>query len=193
MLLRNKKIIALMLVISFTQFACYNTYFISATELAKLESSVEPREVVEVLGDCAGQPSAYRSVDLNGTQWAEAAEAEPGNEASDATSTSAAPAAAAPRADGCTTVPVSTANALNVRTTDGARHRVTPFNFVMSDSQLVSPEYDLLLPMNEVSGADVKQFSTWKTVATISGVSLVAIGTFVGISLLAPEEASMGK
>src|SRR5690554_1195195 len=188
MLLRNKKIIALMLVISFTQFACYNTYFISATELAKLESSVEPREVVEVLGDCAGTKSAYRSVDLHGSQWAEAAEATTGDQATDATSTSDAP-----RADGCTTVPVSTANALNVRTTDGALHRVTPFNFVMSESQLVSPEYDLLLPMNEVSGADVKQFSTWKTVATISGVSLVAIGTFVGISLLAPEESSMGN
>lgn len=187
MLLRNKKIIALMMVISFTQFACYNTYFISATELAKLESSVEPREVVEVLGGCADQASAYRSVNLHGSQWAEVAEAA-GNEATDATST-----ADAPRADGCTTVPVSTANALNVRTTDGGRHRVTPFNFVMSDSQLVSPEYDLLLPMNEVSGADVKQFSTWKTVATISGVSLIAIGTFVGISLLAPEEAGMSN
>ncbi len=184
MLLRNKKIIALMLVISFTQFACYNTYFISATELAKLESSVEPREVVEVLGDCSGQASAPRAIKAEDG----VAEASASVEATDAKS-----ASDVPRADGCTSVPVSTANALNVRTTDGARHRVTPFNFVMSDSQLVSPEYDLLLPMNEVSGADVKQFSTWKTVATISGVSLVAIGTFVGISLLAPEEAGLGN
>src|SRR5690606_19781655 len=98
-----------------------------------------------------------------------------------------------PRADGCTDIPVSTANALNVRTTSGSLHRVTPFNFVMSDSQLVSPEYDLLLPMEEVSGAEVKQFSTWKTVATISGVSILAIGTFVGISLLAPEEQGVAK
>jgi hypothetical protein len=60
----------------------------------------------------------------------------------------------------------------------------------MSEIQLVSPEYDLLLNISEVEGAEVKQFSLWKTVATIAGVSVVAIGTFVGISVLAPEEQS---
>ncbi|MBA2661793.1 MAG: hypothetical protein H0U74_05825 [Bradymonadaceae bacterium] len=168
------------MVTSFTQFACYNTYFISTTELSKLESDVEPREVVEVLADCPGSKSAYRSVSLHGTQWAEVAGE--GSAASDQTSS-----ADVPRADGCTAVPVSTANPVTVRTSDGGAHRVTPFNFVMSESQLVSPEYDLLLSMSVVEGADVKQFSTWKTVATITGVSVLTIGTFIGISLLAPE------
>lgn len=179
MVLRNKKLVALVALMAFSQFACYNTYFISKNELSKLESDVEPREVVEVLGDCPGEASAYRSVELDGTQWAEAA----GDEAVVATDA----AAVDPAPGGCTRVPVSTANSLAVVTNDGGTHRVTPFNFVMSESQLVSPEYDLLLNLNDVEGAQVKQFSTWKTVGTIAGVSLLAIGTFVGISILAPE------
>jgi hypothetical protein len=58
---------------------------------------------------------------------------------------------------------------------------------MMSQQQLVSPEYDLLLSLDQVKGAEVQQFSTWKTTATIVGVSAVAIGSFIGISILAPE------
>ena len=171
-----------------TQVGCYNTYRIDKEELRKLESSVEQREVVEVYGDCpAGsaapaEASKYRVLD--GTQWAQAeGEAAPAT-ASDATSTQ--PAEDAGRA-GCTKVPVSTGNSLKVVTAD-EEYRVTPFNFIMSDSQLVSPEYDLLLPLNSVDSAEVKRFSGVKTAATIAGVSLVTIGTFVAIALLAPED-----
>lgn len=82
---------------------------------------------------------------------------------------------------------MSTANPVNVVTKSGDAYRVTPFNFMMSEQQIVSPEYDLLLSLDEVEGGEVRQFSTWKTVGTILGVSAVAVGTFVGISVLAPE------
>lgn len=189
MFLKNKKLIGLVALASFSQFACYNTYTIDKTELEKLEAEVEPKEVVTVYGDCAGA-TAYRSVDLQGSMWAQA-DVEAEAEASDATA--AGPKAASKPADagrpGCTSVPVSTANPVTVVTKEGDEYRVTPFNFIMSGQQLVSPEYDLLLPLQDVEGAEVRQFSTWKTVGTIVGVSAVAIGTFVGISVLAPDSA----
>lgn len=192
MVLKNKRLIALATVAAFSQVACYNTYFIKKPELQKLESQVEQKEVVVVYGDCADGASASNAdVRLDGSKWAqaEAPAAEKGTEsgetATDATSTTgnAQPAQRA----GCTRVPVSTANALNVVSTNDETFRVTPFNFMMSDQQIVSPEYDLLMSLDQVKGAEVQEFSTWKTVATIVGVSVVAVGTFVGISVLAPD------
>jgi len=193
MVLKNKRLIAVATVAAFSQFACYNTYFIQKPELQKLESQVEQQEVVVVYGDCNDAASASNAVQMDGTMWAEAAavpadaapQAEGAETASDATSTvgGEAPVERA----GCTRVPVSTANAVNVVSTEGETFRVTPFNFMMSDQQIVSPEYDLLMSLDQVKGAEVQEFSTWKTVATIVGVSVVAIGTFVGISVLAPD------
>lgn len=179
---------AALVAVTMSQLACYNTYVIDTSELRKLESQVEPQEVVQVYADCpGGAASAYRSLSLDGTQWAQAE----GAAAEGETATDGSDAPAAPN-NGCVVVPVSTANAVKVLTSDGATHRVTPFNFVMSDAQIVSPEYDLLLNMSEVRGAEVKQFSGWKTAATMVGVSAVAIGTFVGIALLAPESDGFG-
>lgn len=211
-----KKLAAILVLAVFTQSACYNTYFISKTELKKLESSAEPQAIVHVYGDCpvaseiAITPS---SLGLNGSLWAqvEPAAAEtpttPATEAADSalppeieeatkivpdSETKPAPAEQNVIAndgitpEGCTEVSVSGGNALHIVTIDG-NQRVTPFNFIMNRKQLVSPEYNLLLTMDDVKGAEVSEFSTWKTVGTIVGVSLVAVGTFVGISLLAPE------
>jgi hypothetical protein len=194
MLLNHKRLILLLAVMGLTQVACYNTYFIDKDELEKLESQVEQQEVVMVYGDCPkgasaqqggedADPSAYRSVQLDGSMWAAADDEEPAT-ASDATGTSEA---AEPGRAGCERVPVSTANAMNVVTEDGESFRVTPFNFMMSQQQLVSPEYDLLLSLDEVEGGEVREFSTWKTVGTIAGVSAVAVGTFVAVTLLAPD------
>src|SRR5690554_6831423 len=155
MVLRNKRLIAVATVAAFSQFACYNTYFIQKPELQKLESQVEQKEVVVVYGDCNTAASASNTaVQMDGTMWAEAAApaddaaapAETGETASDATSTvgSDAPVERA----GCTRVPVSTANAVNVVSTEGETFRVTPFNFMMSDQQIVSPEYDLLMNLD---------------------------------------------
>ncbi|MFW6053183.1 MAG: hypothetical protein ACOC9J_00045 [Persicimonas sp.] len=70
---------------------------------------------------------------------------------------------------------------------------MTPFNFMMSEQQIVSPEYDLLLSLDEVDGGEVREFSTWKTVGAIAGVSAVAVGTIVGITLVAPEPKGFGQ
>lgn len=180
--------IALLLGFLVTQTACYNTYTINKDELRKLESSVDQREVVEVYGDCpAKAETANRYKVLDGSMWAQADAPAANAEAtaSDATSTEDV---VEPGKEGCSKVPVSTANTVKVVTTDNVEHRVTPFNFIMSDTQLVSPEYDLLLGLNDVSGAEVKEFSTGKTVAMVAGVSLVSIGTFIAIALLAPED-----
>lgn len=163
---RKMQMVALLAVASLTQAACYNTYFIDKSELEKLESDVEQREVVTVFADCTLDATAGEASGDEG--------AKDDVEEQDAARR------------GCVSVPVSTANPVTVMT-GGDEHRVTPFNFMMSQTQLVSPEYDLLLSLSQVEGAEVQQFSTWKTTATIVGVSALAIGSFVGISLLAPE------
>ncbi len=192
----NRKLVALLTLAAFSQTACYNSYFISKNELEKLESTVEAQEVVEVYGDCPGEVASLPSK----TMWAQTDEvpaAEPEEEppvestevASDVTSDAPEEAVEAPATsnNGCALVKVSAGNALYIVKTDGEMRRVTPFNFIMSQGQLVSPEYNLLENLSDVNGAEVNEFSTWKTVATIAGVSAVAIGTFVGISLAAPS------
>ena len=182
MTLRNIKWTALIATAMVTQIGCYNSYRIDTTELAKLESSVERVEIVEVLADCPEGSVAYRSLQLDGSRWAQA-------NGSAGVATDASTAAEVDHLRGCTLVPVSTVNSLTVLTVDGGRQRVTPFNFVMDDIQLVSPEYNLLIQIDQVAGAEVREFSTWKTVAMITGVTLATVGTFVGISLLAPAES----
>lgn len=196
---RTKTIAAVVTLAAFTQTACYNTYFISKSELEKLESSVEPKEVVEVYGDCEGVEAAHLSGDapLYAQNEASTEADETAAEAPEETASDAAPAETAEAAEvtgeeaaetttappGCTLVQVSTANALYILKKNGEEQRVTPFNFIMSQGQVVSPEYNLLETLDDVEGAEVDEFSTWKTVGTIVGVSAVAIGTFVGISL----------
>ncbi len=171
----------------FTQTACYNTYFIEKDELRKLEASVDTSDVVTVYGDCASTaaPAASRS-QLDGSMWAQADSADTAAPATDATATSDEPVNPRPE---CTPVNISTANTVKVLTADGDELRVTPFNFIMSQTQLVSPDYDLLLPLSQVEGAEVREFSTWKTVATAAGATLVTVGAFVAISLLAPADS----
>lgn len=194
----NRKLAAALTLAAFTQTACYNTYFISKSELEKLESTVEPKEVVEVYGDCPGETAMLPTQ----TMWAQAetteapaeAPAEPAAPEANAEVASDVTSDAAPsNANECTLVRVSAGNALYIVKADGDKKRVTPFNFIMSQDQLVSPEYNLLESLNEVNGAEVDEFSTWKTVATIAGVSAVAIGTFVGISLAAPSGSGFAQ
>ena len=172
---------ALLALAMFTQTACYNTYFIEKDELRKLEASVDVREVVTVYGDCASVASASAER-LDGSMWAQADSADTAAPAtSDATGTSE-PVNERPE---CTPVNISAANTVKVLTADGVEYRITPFNFIMSQSQLVSPDYDVLLPLSVVEGAEVREFSTWKTVATAAGSTVLTVGAFVAISLLA--------
>ena len=217
----RKKLTAILALAAMTQVGCYNSYFIDTTELEKLESSVEPQDVVTVYGDCPRGTTAASITELgplyaqNDTPPEETPPAEgtvdddvmseieaitgdaEATDAADGTAKQGAPAEQGTKGDGvaapapagragCTEVQVSTQNALKLVTVDGTEN-VTPFNFIMSGGQLVSPEYNLLRDLEEVEGARVREFSTFKTVSTIVLVSAVAIGTFVGISFLAPD------
>ncbi len=199
MFTRVQRLTALVTIAAFTQTACYNTHFITKTELEKLESSVEPKEFVEVFGDCPTTASLLQSQSIayaqaeEETAPTEAASPEAAVEAAGSEVATDATVATPTGYEGCTKVQVSTANALFIKTTDGDMKRVTPFNFIMSQGQIVSPEYDLLERLDNVEGAEVDQFSTWKTVGTIVGVSAIAIGTFVGISLLAPDSGGFNR
>lgn len=184
---RNIKWVALAGVFAFTQLACYNTYTINPDELSKLEATPDRYETVEVLADCPEDEIGQDGEGLEGERFAEA---DDNGESVDDESVADAMTRRVEHDEigECEVVPVSTVNALTILTTDGGGQRVTPFNFAMDDVQLVSPEYDVLVQLDRVEGAEVREFSPWKTAAAIAGVSAVTIGTFVGISLLAPEE-----
>ena len=185
---------------AFAHMGCYNTYFISKDELEKLESGVEVKEVVKINADCKGAGSVAQEGVEKGPTVAEAEQADKskkddkGETASDAVPASAEKSKgeankkkgnAAPA--GCKEVPVSTANAVNVVTKTGEQRRVTPFNFMMSERQIVAPEYDLLMNLDRVKGAKVREFSTWKTVGMISGVTAATVGSFIYLSVTSDE------
>lgn len=186
---RNIRWIALAVVFAVTQLACYNTYTIDKDELSKLEATVDRYEVVEVAADCPDDDIADSGEIVEGEKYASAEPQQEGEvDAEEAMTDAMVRTMSDDEVGQCTRVPVSTVNALTLLTTDGSEQRVTPFNFVMDDVQLVSPEYDVLVQLDRVEGAEVREFSAWKTAGTIAGVTAVTVGTFVGVSLLAPEE-----
>jgi len=65
---------------------------------------------------------------------------------------------------------------LFVRSKGGKRYPITPFNFMMTESQLVASDRDYILDMNGLRDqGEVDHVSTWKTAGLISlGVAAVA-------------------
>jgi len=62
-----------------------------------------------------------------------------------------------------------------VRSVGGRRYPVTPFNFKMTNSQLVASDRDTLLALGEIGNYEVDLFSDTQTILLISGgVALVA-------------------
>jgi hypothetical protein len=82
-------------------------------------------------------------------------------------------------------VEISPETPLEVRTTDGATYRITPFNFLLSETQLVSPDYDLLLPASAVTDAQVRQISLGKTLGLVGAFVLAVGGGFAAVTFLA--------
>jgi hypothetical protein len=179
-----------MVTLSMALTGCYNTYFISKPQLEMLEASVEQKASVKVIIDGCDETAAATSSRISPAVLLAEAEGETATDA------------AAPVAEldddidpetGCPTVRLNTASPLRVITNDGLYHRVTPFNFAMTDTQLVSPDYDLLLPIAEVDGAEVQTFSGWKTTLFIGGAVTAAAATFLVITLTAEEERGFGN
>ncbi|MBH23873.1 MAG: hypothetical protein CMH57_05335 [Myxococcales bacterium] len=176
-----------------THAACYNTYFISKNQMEKLEAKVAQEEAVKVIVDGCDTGAA-------GGAWVQPGDAIHAMIAeADAAATDDG-GAAKPAADegidpetGCPVVKVNTASPMYVVTNSGEKLRVTPFNFAVTDTQVVSPDYDLLVPISDVKGGEVQTFSGWKTGLMIAGVTALAVGFFVGITLQAGDERQLGE
>jgi hypothetical protein len=72
-----------------------------------------------------------------------------------------------------------------VRSRGGRRYPVTPFNFTMTNSQLVASDRDTLLMLDGVDTYEVDHLSTWKTVTLASVGALAAAGVIVAIIVTA--------
>ena len=166
-----KKIFAALVILSFLNVACFNSYTISTSELEKLQAGFEAEEVEVMTAGC--EASARLDGDTRVAQ------------ADDGT-------VATPQRADCEAVSVSLSNTISVLTNDGASYRVTPFNFTLGRSQLVAPDYDLLLPRSELAGAEVQEFSNGKTIGLIVGGVVAAAGSFLLISILAPADRGLG-
>jgi len=77
---------------------------------------------------------------------------------------------------------------LVLTTRDGQVHRVTPFYFHMNKTQLVSPDYGVLVDRTQVSTAEIRTLSTGGTIAMVAGIAAIAAGTFLAIQLTAGDE-----
>lgn len=80
-------------------------------------------------------------------------------------------------------VEISPETPLEVQTTTGETHRVTPYNFLLSESQLVAPDYDLLLQADAVASADIREISYGKTFGLVGGIVAAVAGGFVALAL----------
>lgn len=68
-----------------------------------------------------------------------------------------------------------------VRSQGGKRYPITPFNFQMTESQVVASDRDYILSLEGLEeNAEVDHMSTWKTAILISG-GVVIVGTIVGL------------
>ena len=70
---------------------------------------------------------------------------------------------------------------LFVRSLGGKRYPITPFNFKMTESQLVASDRDYILDMNGLTDkGEVDHVSTWKTALWITAGVVIA-GGLIGV------------
>lgn len=80
-------------------------------------------------------------------------------------------------------VEISPETPLDVQVADGTLYRVTPYNFTLTDTQLVAPDYDLLLGADAVVGAEVQEISYGKTFGLVGGIVAAVAGGFIALAL----------
>lgn len=79
---------------------------------------------------------------------------------------------------------------LAVRSDGGRKYPITPFNFKITQTQLVASDRDTLLALSELrEDAEVQHLSTWKTVGLISLGVAAAAGLVVGLVLTGGEKS----
>ena len=79
------------------------------------------------------------------------------------------------------------------RSKGGKRYQVTPFNFKLTDSQLVASDRDLLLEIHGLQSYEVDHFSTWKTVGWVALGLALAAGAIVGVVFTAGKDKGFGN
>ena len=79
-------------------------------------------------------------------------------------------------------------SSLFVRSEGGRRYPITPFNFKVTNSQLVAPDRDHILMLDQVKSYEVDIPSANKTIALIAGGALAATGLVVGLFLTQGEK-----
>ena len=127
-----KKLVALLMVLTFGSFACYTSYHISMDQLKELQASDQAVKIVDT---------------------------EEGKK-----------------------VEVSQNTRLFVRAVDGKRWPITPFNFKVTNSQLVASDRDYIFMTNQLQPkGEIDLLSTFKTVGLIglgaAGVTLLIVVT----------------
>ena len=94
------------------------------------------------------------------------------------------------KSKGGSQVAVDRNTALYVRSSGGRRYPVSPFNFKLSESQLVASDRDTLLMVNELQSYEADHLSTWQTVLLIAGGAAAVAGIIVGVVVSAGDKAT---
>lgn len=81
---------------------------------------------------------------------------------------------------------------LFVRSVGGRRYQVTPFNFKMTQSQLVASDRDTLLMLDEVKSYEVDHLSTPLTVLIIVA-GVVVVGGLIAVAVACQKEEGAGS
>lgn len=77
-----------------------------------------------------------------------------------------------------------------VRSEGGRKYPITPFNFSVTQTQLVASDRDTLLALDELRDeAEVQHLSTWKTVGLISLGVAAAAGLVIGLVVTSGEKS----
>ena len=92
---------------------------------------------------------------------------------------------------GGNSVSVDANTSLYVRSVGGRRYQVTPFNFKLTESQLVASDRDTLLMVNELKSYEVDHVSTWKTVLLLAGAAGAVAGIIVGVIISADSSTEL--
>lgn len=139
-----KRIVSILLLISFFTFSCYNTYYIPRGELLKIQSSEEEVVVVTAIDN---KP-----------------------------------------------VQIKNDTRLFVRSAGGKRYQLTPFNFKITESQLVASDRDYLLALDGLKEyGEVDHVSTWKTALLIGGGAGVVAGLIIVVILTSGKKSWAGE
>ena len=82
---------------------------------------------------------------------------------------------------------------IGVTDKSGVYHPVSPFNFTMSQNQLIAPDEDFLISKGEIASGNVKLVSGTKTALVVLSGFAAVIGGALYVTLTAEEEKGFGS